>query len=70
MHRLFAFLFVLLCAAETTLSQESDCSTEAGRSAFLRNGAATYPECYIPVMNLTELYQIPTASQIKLVSYI
>ena len=69
MHRLVDSLIVLLCAAEMTLSQEWDCSTDAGQMAFLLAGAMNAPECYTPIIALITLGHLPTTSQIEVVSH-
>ena len=51
MARLTAIV-MMLCAAQSTLCQEFDCSTDSGQLAFLLNGAQSDPACYNPIINL------------------
>ena len=75
MDHLIAPLVVLLCAAQTSLSQEFDCSTTSGHLGFLQKGAESNPGCYNPVINLITSDTAPTPTQIegvnegKLVTY-
>ena len=68
MDQLIVPLVVLLCAAQTALSQEFDCSTTSGQLGFLQKGAESDPECYNPVINLITSDTEPTPTQIEGVS--
>ena len=52
MVRCVLALFALLCGTQLALSQDPDCSTEAGRLAFLTESAKTDSDCYTPLFKL------------------
>ena len=48
-------------------AKEFDCNSDAGRLAFLQNGAGADPDCYNPVLNFLESGTELTATQIDVV---
>ena len=65
MDHLIPPLIVLLCAAQTVLSQEFDCLTLSGQLGFLQNGAQSDPGCYDPVITLVTTGRAPSPAQIE-----
>ena len=67
MQRGLVFVVVLLSIEHGVLSQEFDCNSDAGRFAFLRNGAGADPDCYNPILNFLVSGTELTATQIEVV---
>ena len=68
MIRLSTSLFVLTCAVQTALCQTNCCSTEECRLAYWTVGVDRNPDCYNPIVRLSNSNEYPTAADVSAVS--